>query len=303
MERNNICKSCNFEYWNCIRYIVESCRSLIGRVRAMTFHVTNIGASKMEKQINLSLFFRRYFGVFRFSQLIYASFHPFFLNRLPAILRFGVVLSVEYFESNISQHLDATPGALPPLSLLDFHRMHLGGLSVILSCRQLQTRRPITVSIEGVWTKARRQFLAAKLRVNVPILFSFLFNSRSRWPCRGLIGNRAINQAASIFPRKLFGLYPFVNVKETSTYVCIFSWCRRDIGHAQWSFWLVCTWLNRVRTDAASNAHLAVRFPFRFCPVKLFQVIFYRPILLVSRLGEKGKELRAGGYKYYWVGN
>lgn len=27
--------------------------------------------------------------------------------------------------------------------------------------------------------------------------------------------------------------------------------------------------------------------------MKLFQVIFYRPILLASRLGEKGKELRA----------
>ena len=74
MERNNICKSCNFEYWNCIRYIVESCRSLIGRVRAMTFHVTNIGASKMEEQINLSLFFGGTLAYFDFSNLFMQAF-------------------------------------------------------------------------------------------------------------------------------------------------------------------------------------------------------------------------------------
>lgn len=98
-----------------------------------------------------------------------------FTNHIEIWRRFvGGIRRIQYF----STYHDATPAALPPLSLLDFHRTHLGGLSVILSCRQLQTRRPITVSIEGVWTKARRQFLAAKLRVNVSILFSFLFNSR-----------------------------------------------------------------------------------------------------------------------------
>lgn len=57
---------------------------------------------------------------------------------------------------------------MPLLSLLDFRRMHLGGLSSSLSRRQLQTRRPITVS--GIWAKSRgERFLPAKLRVNGPI--------------------------------------------------------------------------------------------------------------------------------------
>lgn len=168
MERNNICKSCNFEYWNCIRYIVESCRSLIGRVRAMTFHVTNIGASKMEEQINLSLFSEVLWRISIFPTYL-CKLSSFFLEPFTSHIeiwrRFvGGIRRIQYF----STYLDATPGALPPLSLLDFHRMHLGGLSVILSCRQLQTRRPITVSIEGVWTKARRQFLAAKCSILVP---------------------------------------------------------------------------------------------------------------------------------------
>lgn len=294
MERNNICKSCNFEYWNCIRYIVESCRSLIGRVRAMTFHVTNIGASKMEEQINLSLFFPEVLWRISIFPTYLCKLSSFFLEPFTSHIeiwrRFvGGIRRIQYF----STYLDATPGALPPLSLLDFHRMHLGGLSVILSCRQLQTRRPITVSIEGVWTKARRQFLAAKLRVNVSILFSFLFNSRWRWPCRGLIDSRAINQAASIFPRKLFGLYPFENVKETSTYVCIFPWCRRDVRHAQWPSWRVCTWLNRIHTDAASTSQ------FHFPPVLSSETVSGYLLSADSPCVAS----RSWCTSYYWVGN
>ena len=85
-------------------------------------------------------------GVSRFFQLIYAGSSSFFLQPVtsPWFYPMGHV------ESNISRSISARrllgPPSLPPSPSLDFHRMHLRGLSPILSCRQLQTRRPITVS-------------------------------------------------------------------------------------------------------------------------------------------------------------
>lgn len=132
-----------------MKLIIQNNLSIINAfVNIQLIHISYVSARGNQSDPNS--FTRVFFSslarrISIFSRLIYAGWSLFFLEPVtrPWFYPMGHV------ESNISRSISARRLLGPAPPTLDFHRMHLRGLSPILSCRQLQTRRPITVSNGG----------------------------------------------------------------------------------------------------------------------------------------------------------